>query len=90
MDELDSGLTVTANPVTLQSVSLTPSSKVVGATSNYTLGVQVRNGLPVDSSMTIRIPTDSHSATVPVLHEISVDGTPISGCTLTILSSMYL
>lgn len=49
VDQLLANLTVTAKSVTLQSAQLTPTSKVVGATTNYVLLMQTTNNLPITS-----------------------------------------
>ena len=89
VDQVTSGITVTATSVPLQSVSLTPASTLVRDITDYTLEVQVDNRLPSSSTMKVQIPVTSHEDRTVLLRSFSVDGSAISPCTMNVLSTLY-
>ena len=56
VDQLLSGLTVTATSVPLRSVIVTPVSLIVGQLTSYNVMIQIANMLPASSIITIQIP----------------------------------
>lgn len=84
------GPTVTATSVPLHSVVVTPSSTLVGQIGSYTLNVQITNALPSQSIMKVKIPLTSFSPSTVVLTTFTIGSTPISTCTLTNLSPLYV
>ena len=88
VDELKTGVTVTATSVPLQSVTLTSDSSLVRAIANYTLEVQVANALPATSTLKVQIPTASFSVRDITLAEFKIAGTVVP-CTMTTLADLY-
>lgn len=81
---------MTASSVPLRSVTLTPSSFVVGQISNYALNVQLSNMLPANSIMRVRVPLTSFASSTITLVSFTIDSTVVSTCSLTNLSPMYV
>lgn len=90
VDQLLTGLTLTATSVPLRSVQISSSSLVVGQLSTYTLTVQITNMLPMGSIMRVRIPTTSFPTSNVVLQSFMIGTTVISACAITTLSAMYI
>lgn len=90
VDQLLTGLTLTATSVPLRSVQISSSSLVVGQLSTYTLTVQITNMLPMGSIMRVRIPTTSFPTSNVVLQSFMIGTTVVSACAITTLSAMYI
>lgn len=90
VDQLLTGLTITATSVPLTSAQISSSSMVVGQVSTYTLNVQITNMLPMGSVMRVRIPTTSFATSNIVLVSFTIGSTVVSGCTITTISAMYI
>ena len=85
---LNSGLTLTAQAVTLFSGTLSSSSLVVMATSTYTIKFQVRNALPSGSYMTVSFPSDFPTTSGISLTSFQIGSTTIATCQLLTISNM--
>lgn len=90
VDQLLSGLTVTAASVPLRSVMVTPGSLIVGQLTNYTVMIQIANALPAGSVIQVKIPTDSFATTNVGFISFRTDATAISTCSMSILSALFL
>lgn len=82
VDQLTSGLTVTATSVPFRSVTLTPGSTTVGKITNYTLSIQIANALPATSILLITIPITSFAVSTITLLSFTIGSTAIPGCSI--------
>jgi len=90
VDQLVSGLIVTATSVQLKSVTINSSSLVVGQTSVYNVIVNVSNMLPAGSAMSIAIPISSYGMSGVGLGGFYIGTTLVSGCVISVTSSMVV
>jgi hypothetical protein len=88
VDTLSSGLTLTAQPVSLLSGTVSSGSLVVAAASSYTLTLQNRNPLPANSYLTVTFPSDFPTNGTPSLGSFSAGGAPVPGCSMSAVSAM--
>lgn len=91
VDQLISGtmLAVQAGSVVAGGANLTALSDRVGDLTTYTLLVQVSNMLPTQSTMKVLIPLQSFPVSTVLLTSFSINGTAITGCSMTSISPMY-
>jgi hypothetical protein len=89
VDQLNSGLTVTATSVPLKSVIVTPTSLTVTAVTKYTFSVQSSYNIPSSSIIVLTFPTEVANGGY-ILNSFSVDGVAVSGCILSSISNSQI
>ena len=89
VDQLTTGLTFTAIAVTLRSLTLTPTSTVVYATTSYTFAIQSTFSIPTASTIQITFPNQISNGG-QVLNSFTINSLSISGCTFSSTSNRII
>jgi hypothetical protein len=89
VDQLTSGLTFTATAVSLRSLTLTPASTVVYATTSYTFTIQSSFSIPTASTIQITFPNQISNGG-QVLNTFTINSQSVSGCAFTSTSNTII
>lgn len=90
VDQLLTGMTISATEITMKSVIVSPASAIVYSKATYTFTMQPTYTLPVGTVIKVTFPQQINESGGQGLLSMAIDGVTINGCTLSSVNTTQL
>lgn len=90
VDQLLTGMTISATEITMKSVIVSPASDIVYSKATYTFTIQPTYTLPVGTVIKVTFPQQINEGGGQGLLSMAIDGVTINGCTLSSVNTTQL